>query len=299
MKLKKFFNFSNAKKIKKEKINRDIWLITGCASGIGYELCIELLKRGYKVAAGLRNKERLDNIREKYPEQLLLLEMDVTDEIQVTNGIKEVISKYGKIDVLINNAGISHFGTIEETCLTDIKEVFDTNFLGYVCVTKAVLPYMRKQKNGLIINISSVCGLEAFPGVTYYSASKFAIEGFSEALRKEVKDLNINVMCVNLSTARTPLSIKLKYNKPQISEYQKILHCGINTIENELEYKNSKVCPQKVAKSIISEAEFSNKTNLYLGSECINIAINKYKNILKELKKQKKFQHDVEYTDGE
>lgn len=293
---KKIFKIKQQKNI--QKINRNVWLITGCSSGIGYELCTELLKKGYKVAAGLRKKERLNKLKEEYPKELLLLEMDVTDEQQVKSAIEEAANYFGKIDVLVNNAGSSYFTTTEECDIKIAQNLFDVNFWGYVRTTKNVLPYMRKQKSGLIINISSICGIEAFSGITYYSASKFAIEGFSEALRKEIKSLGIDVLTVNLSAARTGFSISknLVYNKPTIKEYQNILKSGINCFENQTEYKEAKISPNKLAKAIIYEAEYLDNTSLYLGSECINIAINKYKTTLSNIKKQSENQYDVEYT---
>ena len=297
--LEKIFTKKNKKKCLPEKTFREVWLITGCSSGIGKELCIELLKRGYKVAAGLRNKERLSELKQKFGDNILLLEMDVTSEEQIKNAVNNAISYFGKIDVLVNNAGISHFGAIEETSISDAKNIIETNFWGYVRTAKNMLSHMRQQKSGLIINISSICGVEAYPGVGYYSSSKFAIEGFSEALRKEVAAIGINVLTVILSTARTNLSINFDLKKPEIEEYQKVLETGYNTLLNKLEYKESKISPEKVAKAIIDEAEYLTHSNLYLGSDCINISKNKYTTLLKDIETQSETASLVEYKDGE
>ncbi len=298
MKLKNFFKKilkKNKNNIPIEKKQTDVWLITGCSSGIGYELCTELLKKGYKVAAGLRKKERLNKLKEEFPENLLPLEIDVTNEEQTKKAIEEAISYFGKIDVLVNNAGISFFGAIEETKISDVKRIFETNFIGYVITSKYILPHFRQNRDGLIINISSVCGIEAYPGVTFYSASKFAIEAFSEALRKEVKPLGISVLNVNLSAARTPLTLKVDLKKPSIVEYQEILKNSYDVFFNQLEYKESKICPQKLVKAIIYQAENFRYSSLYLGSECLNIAKNKYLNMLKNVEKQMENPFDVEY----
>lgn len=300
MNIKKFVNKiikKNKSSLKHIEKQNNIWFVTGCSSGIGKALCNELLERGYKVAAGLRKKERLDKLKNEYYDNLLLLELDVTDEEQIKKAIDDAINYFGKIDVFVNNAGISCFGAIEEFEIEEAKKCFDVNLWGTVRCIKNILPHMRINKNGLIINISSVCGIEAFPGVTYYSASKFAIEGFSEALRKEVASLGIKVMVVNLSTARTNFSINMKYEKPKILAYQEILKNGINEIENKLEYKTSKISPVKLVKAIIDDVEKFDNEKLILGSDCFCIGINKYKHLLKFFEKQAKNPYDVEFEE--
>lgn len=302
MVLRKLFKLFNKKNdtlpIKKEK-NREVWIITGCSSGFGKELCIELLKKGYKVGIGLRNKNRLQYLKEQFPLSALLLEMDVTNESQIKEAVQKTIETFGKIDVLVNNAGCSYFSSIEESNEAEVKKLFDVNVWGYIKATKAVLPHMRKRAEGLIINISSVTGIEAFPGVTFYSASKFAIEGFSQALKKEVSPLGIDVLSINPSAARTPISTKLKLDYPQIPEYKEILKEGIHTLENQLEFKYSKISPQKVALEIIEISKYeSMPTNIFLGTDCLNIVNNKVKTYCYDIKASKDFATRIEYEEG-
>lgn len=304
MLLNNLFNIFPKTKVKKnrvvirQEVPRNIWLVTGCSSGIGYAICCELLKRGYKVAACLRKKQRLDNLLIQYPNSLILLEMDVTNDEQVKEAINTTIERFGRIDVLVNNAGISHFGSIEETEIETVKKIFDVNFLGYVRTVKAILPHMRSRGAGLIINISSLCGLKAYCGVTYYSSSKFAIEGFTEALQSEVKSVGIDVFSVALSTARTNISLNLSYDRPKIPEYKQILSEGIRIIENKLEYLESKVSPEKVAKIIIDAAMYKDVKNLYLGTDCLNELVSKYSVVLDNVNAQMSNMYDVEYNNS-
>lgn len=165
-------------------------LITGISSGFGKHTASLLAKAGHKVYGTVRNPAETDlSVR--------LLQMDLTKSESIVSAINVIMLKEGRIDVLINNAGMHSGGPIETLPIETIKLQMDTNFLGMVQLTQAVLPIMRKQGSGTIINFGSIGGLMGLPFQAFYSASKFAIEGFSEALRMEIKPFNINVVIIN------------------------------------------------------------------------------------------------------
>jgi short-subunit dehydrogenase len=169
---------------------RKIILITGISSGFGKETATLLAKRGHTVYGTVRTKSQVDPL-------VKALIMDLTDGQSITNAVETIIGKEGRIDLLINNAGMHTGGPIETLPLETIKLQMQTNFLGLVQLTQEVLPFMRKQGGGTIINFSSIGGMMGLPYQGIYSAGKFAVEGFSEALRMEIKPFNIKVVLIN------------------------------------------------------------------------------------------------------
>ncbi len=169
---------------------KKVILITGISSGFGKQTAALLAKRGHIVYGTVRKNLESDPL-------VQVLKMDLLNPDSITTAVQKVIQKEGRIDVLINNAGMHTGGPIETLPLEFVKMQMDTNFMGLVHLTREVLPVMRKQKSGTIINLGSIGGLMGLPFQGFYSASKFAIEGFSEALRMEVKQFNINVIVIN------------------------------------------------------------------------------------------------------
>jgi short-subunit dehydrogenase len=180
---------------------KPVWFITGCSTGFGYEMAKQLLARDYRVVITARNKDDLKDFAGH--DNALLLRLDVTDQAQVDDAIKTAEDRFGCIDVLVNNAGIGYFSAIEEGKDADIKNIFDINVFGVIRMTRAALPNMRKLKKGFIVNVSSIAGLHAMPALGYYNATKFAVEGLSEALWQEVEPLGIKVLLVEPSGFRT------------------------------------------------------------------------------------------------
>lgn len=180
-----------------------VWFITGCSTGFGKEIAKILLNKGVKVVLTARDPDKLQELVKGHENHALALKLDVNDREQAESAIKEAEKKFGTIDVLVNNAGYGYLGAIEESAEKDVRDMFDTNFFGLARMTHLVLPGMRSQKSGTIVNLSSVGGLVAFPGLGYYNATKFAVEGFSEALSKEVSPLGIKVVIVEPSGFRT------------------------------------------------------------------------------------------------
>jgi NAD(P)-dependent dehydrogenase (short-subunit alcohol dehydrogenase family) len=176
-----------------------ITLITGSSSGIGLATSLYLARRGYTVWATMRNLEKASELRKIIESERLpieLAQLDVCDDSSVKEAVAQILQKSGRIDVLINNAGYGLRGAIEEVSLDEWKRQFETNFYGVIRVTQAVLPQMRAQRSGAIVNISSVLGRMAIPFSGPYTASKFALEGLTETLRYELAPWNIKVVLI-------------------------------------------------------------------------------------------------------
>ena len=180
-----------------------VWFITGCSTGFGRELAIAVLAKGYHCVVTARNPKQVEDIAADHGDKALVLELDVTDKDEVASSVKAAEEMFGGIDVLVNNAGIGYFGAVEESDEAEVRRMFEINFWGLSGMTRAVLPGMRRRRSGHIVNISSVGGLNAIPALAYYNATKFAVEGFSEALSKEVAHLGIKVTLVEPSGFRT------------------------------------------------------------------------------------------------
>lgn len=180
-----------------------VWFITGCSTGFGRELAIALIDRGYRVVATARNPDDVADLVTQGGDRVLALRLDVTDTVQAEAAVAAATDRFGRIDVLVNNAGIGYFGAIEESDEAEVRRMFDINFWGLTRMTDLVLPGFRARKAGMIVNISSVGGLRGSAGVGYYNATKFAVDGWSEALAAEVNPLGIGVLIVAPSAFRT------------------------------------------------------------------------------------------------
>lgn len=175
---------------------KKIWLITGCSTGFGRELAKLVLKLGHHVGVASRNTKDVADIVEAYPQTALALQLDVTKAEEIKASVATLNQKFGRIDVLVNNAGIGYFGAIEESEEQEVRRMFEINFFGLANMTNAVLPIMRAQSSGHILNVSSIGGLVGFPAVGFYNATKFAVDGYSESLSKEVAHLGIKVTVI-------------------------------------------------------------------------------------------------------
>ena len=201
--------------------SKPVWFITGCSTGFGRDLAKLILDRGWNAVITARNPEKVKDIAEGHEDNALMLELDVTRKDQVTDAVKQAISKFGKIDVLVNNAGYGYFTSIEEGEEEKIRAQFETNVFGLVHMTQAVLPGMRKQRSGCIVNFSSIGGLAAFAATGFYHATKFAVEGLSESLQKEVGPLGIKVLLVEPGPFRTDWAGRSTQNTPtKLDDYK-------------------------------------------------------------------------------
>lgn len=183
--------------------SKPVWLITGCSTGFGRELSKILLETGYRVVVTARDPAKVADIVADHPETGLALALNVDQSGQIETAVQAATARFGRIDVLVNNAGYGYLAAVEEGEDSEIRAMFETNVFGLAAMCRAVLPIMRAQKSGTIVNISSMGGVCGFPGIGYYNATKFAVEGLSEALAKELAPLGVKVLIVEPGPFRT------------------------------------------------------------------------------------------------
>jgi NAD(P)-dependent dehydrogenase (short-subunit alcohol dehydrogenase family) len=196
------------------------WFITGASTGFGRAFAEYALSRGDNVVATARNVSLLDALVGREPTRLLAAKLDVTKSETIQPAVDAAVSRFGRIDYLLNNAGYGIVGAVEETSDAELRAVMDTNFFGAVAVTRAVLPVMRAQRSGAIVNVSSMGGQMSMGGFSAYSASKFALEGMSEALAPEVAPLGIKVLIVEPGAFRTEFNAAGLRHMPVNAAYQ-------------------------------------------------------------------------------
>lgn len=203
---------------------RKVWFITGATRGIGVEIAKAALASGEQVVATGRQPEAMTKALGT-SNNLFVTELDVTREDQVKAAVQAAIERFGRIDVLVNNAGYGHLGVFEESTMEEIRAQYDTNVFGLMAVTHAVIPGMRKQRSGRIFNISSVAGLKGVFGGSIYNSSKFAVEGFSQSIAEELAPFGVYVTSVSPGFFRTDFldSTSVKYSNKGISDYAKAL----------------------------------------------------------------------------
>ena len=230
-----------------------VWFITGCSTGFGRYLAQEVLAKGEKVAVTSRNIADVKDITASYPDTSFAIALDVTNPDQVQKSVKAALEKFGRIDVLVNNAGIGYFGAIEESEEAEVRRMFEVNFFGLAAVTNEILPLMRSHRSGHIINISSIGGLVGLPGVGFYNATKFAVSGYSEALQREVSPLGIHVTVVAPSGFRTDWAGRSANDTSVvIKDYEATAHANQDTIRGNS--GNQPGDPVRAAQAIIKAA---------------------------------------------
>ncbi|MGM9508485.1 oxidoreductase [Larkinella sp. GY13] len=180
-----------------------IWFITGISSGLGHAMAEAVIENGDFVIGTFRHQLQADRFNDRHQTKAIGLTMDLTKPDEITNAFKYITEQFDRVDVLVNNAGFGMAGAIEETSIVETRALFETNFFGTLLLTQTFLPRFRQQKSGHIIQISSHSGFKAFPGFGIYNASKFALEGFSEALAQEIAPLGIKLTLVEPGPFRT------------------------------------------------------------------------------------------------
>jgi NAD(P)-dependent dehydrogenase (short-subunit alcohol dehydrogenase family) len=251
---------------------KNVWFVTGCSTGFGRELAKHLLENDYRVAVTARDAEKVRDLVEINKENALALALDVTDKSQVRQAVSKAEAHFGRIDVLVNNAGFGYFGSIEESAEPEVRAMFEANFWGLAEMTRAVLPGMRKSRNGTIVNVSSIGGFVGFPGVGFYNATKFAVNGFSEALQKEVAPLGIKVIVVQPSGFRTDWAGRSANDAPStITDYAET--AGANQAAIRGYSGNQPGDPVRAAQAIVKAVEADNPPfNLLLGKAALKNA---------------------------
>lgn len=250
-----------------------IWFITGSSRGLGRSLTEAALAAGDKVAASARKPEQLDDLVSKYGDHLYPIKLDVTNHDEVYQAVADTVKHFGRIDVLVNNAGFGIIGAAEAFTDEQFRSQLDTNLYAPIEITRAVLPYMRKQRSGFIMQISSVGGRVGNAGLTMYQAAKFGLGGFSEALAREVAPLGIRVTCVEPGGFRTDWAGASMSYAPEVEGYE-------DTVGTRSEYFQSGKFipvgdPDKAATVMVRLAdEPEPPVHLILGSEAFAILEN-------------------------
>lgn len=258
-----------------------VWFVTGCSTGFGRALATELLEQGYRVVVTARNPAQVADIVYGKEDRALTIQLDVTKQEDIDAAVQTVMDTWGRIDVLVNNAGIGYFGALEESDEAEIRKMFEINVFGLANMTKAVLPVMRAQRSGHILNISSIGGLTAYPALSFYHATKFAVDGMSESLSKEVAPLGIKVTIICPSGFRTDWAGRSANEAVNtIEDYASTAGTNRNTIRG---YSgNQPGDPVRAAKAMIQVTETEHPPlRLLLGAAAVKGARRK----LDELKK--------------
>ncbi len=259
---------------------KPVWFITGCSTGFGRELAKQALECGYRVVVTARHPLEVKDLAAMG--EALVLKLDVTNPGQINAAIKAAQNKFGGIDVLVNNAGIGYFAAIEEGEEKEVRRMFEINVFGLSRMIQAALPGMRKRRRGIIVNFSSIGGLRSFPAAGYYNATKFAVEGLSEALWQEVEPLGIKVMLVEPSGFRTDWAGRsANESKRQIAAYAATAGAWRKQVR-AISGKQSGD-PVRAAQAIIKAVECPKPPHhLLLGNDAYEGATAKLKELAKE-----------------
>jgi NAD(P)-dependent dehydrogenase (short-subunit alcohol dehydrogenase family) len=247
-----------------------VWFITGSSRGLGRSLTEAVLEKGDLVAATARNPEQLSGLVQKYPDQILAIKLDVTQQKEIHKAVADTIAHFGKIDVLVNNAGFGITGAAEAFTDEQVRSQLETNLYAPIEVTRAVLPYMRKQRSGRILQISSIGGRVGGAGLTMYQAAKFGLGGFSEALAKEVAPLGIKVTSVEPGGFRTDWGGSSMTYAKTVEGYESTVD-WVRSFFSSGKYIPMGD-PDKAAKAMIDLADHPQPpVHLILGSEAVGI----------------------------
>lgn len=260
-----------------------VWLITGSSSGFGRALAEAVLERGDRLIATARKPEQLNDLIEAFPNTAKAVRLDVTSRQEVDDAIDTALSTFGQIDILVNNAGYGLLGAIEEVSDSEVRTQVETNFFGALKMMQAVLPHMRNRRAGHILNVSSVGGFNGFAGFGIYNATKFALEGASEALALEVAPFNINITIIEPGSFRTDWAGRsLNRSATQIEDYAESSGETRNWMDKE--DGNQQGDPAKAATAMIEAVNSSQPPlRLVLGSDALEIIRNKIDSVSQEL----------------
>jgi NAD(P)-dependent dehydrogenase (short-subunit alcohol dehydrogenase family) len=261
---------------------KKVWLITGCSTGFGRELAKLVLQKGYSAGVASRNTEDVRDIVAAFPGTAIALKLDVTKPDEIAAAAEALKKRFGRIDVLVNNAGIGYFGAVEESEDEEVRRMFEINFFGLANMTKAVLPVMRAQRSGHILNIASIGGLIGYPALGFYNATKFAVDGLSEALAKEVAHLGIKVTVICPSGFRTDWAGRSANNsKVVIDDYAHSAGANKNNIRG---YSGKQPGdPVRAAEAMVRVVETEHSPlHLLLGNAAINNARGKLELLKKD-----------------
>jgi NAD(P)-dependent dehydrogenase (short-subunit alcohol dehydrogenase family) len=264
------------------EITDHVAVVTGSSSGIGFEIALMLARNGFQTYATMRNLAKSENIKSIASKENLPIyieQLDVTDNKSVTNAIQAIVSKANGIDVLVNNAGYALTGAFEDLAIEEIKAQYETNLFGLIRTTQTVLPIMRKQKSGAIVNISSGAGRFGYPGGSAYVSTKFAVEGLSESMAYELEPFGIKVILIEPGVIKTNIAngmvIAEKSQNPN-SPYSQIMQKMSTSFEHMLENASS---PDVVAKVVLQAVTSENPSLRYLAGKDVEMWIDAKRNM--------------------
>ena len=276
-----------------------VWFITGCSTGFGRELAKLVLDRGGRAVVTAREKERVADLAQGRQDRALALSLDVIDDDDIEAGVKAALDTFGRIDVLVNNAGYGYLASVEEGVPEEIRAQFEANVFGLFAMTRAVLPAMRQQKRGHIINIASVAGFCGFPGSGYYAASKHAVEGFSDSLSREVGPLGIKVTVVEPGPFRTDWAGRSMTQTPStIPDYAETVAARLaTTAKNSGTQAGDPVRAGEAMIALVSEPK--PPLHLVLGEWGHDAVVKKLKDTLAEVESRRQTALDTDYPPNE
>ena len=281
-------------------MNRDnpVWLITGCSTGFGRELAKLVLERGWRAVVTARDPSKLADLAEGHGDRALVLQLDVTERKQIADVVAKSQKHFGRIDALVNNAGYGYLAAIEEGEDDAVRAMFETNVFGLVDMTKAVLPIMRAQKSGLIVNISSIGGITSFAATGYYHGTKYAVEGISESLAIEVKPLGIGVLVVEPGPFRTNWAgPSIKQSATRIDDYAGT--AGERRKQTEARSGNQAGDPVRAAQAIIDAAlSDTPPLRLLLGRAALELARKKVTSLTNDFDAWEKTTVGADFPEG-
>jgi NAD(P)-dependent dehydrogenase (short-subunit alcohol dehydrogenase family) len=271
-----------------------VWFITGSSTGFGRELAEEALAQGHRVVATARRPEALDDLVQKYPQTARAVRLDVTKPEEVRAAVDEAVKAFGRIDVLVNNAGYGLIGALEEVSDEQLRRQFETNFFGAASVLRAALPVLRRQRSGHVLNFSSVGGFVSFPAASPYTATKFALEALSESLAQEVAHLGVKVTIVEPGAFRTDFNGRsLDAPQNRIADY-----AATEQFLNWLRANDGQQPgdPRKAARAVIKAVESANPPlRLPLGADAVGAIEAKLEAVKKEIGEWRQVAVDTAY----
>ncbi len=284
--------------LNKNRVAPKVWLITGCSSGFGRTLAEAVLKQGDYLLATARKLEQLHALIDSYPETAKAVRLDVTSPQDVQAAVDTAIATFGRIDVLVNNAGHGLIAALEEVSDAEIHQFFETNFFGALHLMRTVLPMMRQQANGHIVNMSSTAGLVGFGGSSLYCGAKFALEGTSEALAKEVESFGIKVILIEPGAFRTDFNGRsLAAAEQSIDAYATVSEASLQWFK-EMDGKQPGN-PAKAAQAIIQAVESPHPPmRLALGTDAMSLIQEKLEWIKTDLDAWQQVTVSTDYTDS-
>ncbi len=267
----------------KESAPHRVWMITGTSQGFGLELVRKALGRGDSVIATSRDPQKVSAAAPQASQRLLALSMNLRDAGQIASAVQAGLARFGRIDVLVNNAGHGLFGAVEEATDAEIAHLYETNIYGLLRVTRAVLPHMRERRSGHIVNLSSVGGLIGLPGFGIYNSTKFAVEGLSEALAKEVAPLGIRVTIVEPGPFRTNfLGNSLTLTGKTVADYEETVGRARAALGSR--HGKQPGDPPRAAEAIVTAVTAENPPlHLLLGSFAYDSVTAKFESMRKEI----------------